>query len=151
MDVFMPKNLHLHKWFIEFDKMWSLHIQHNFNFNFIFVIIMYYASVYQMHCTNNAHVTSDVKWHGNNNVHAVLVIFVGSCIIVTENNQWYVLVDIKITTSFGLGVSQITDYSSYIENLLQWKTAIQKTRQHSTQSVGNMPPPSPPHLLPQVL
>ena len=25
------------------------------------------------------------------------------------------------------------------------------TRQHSTQSVGNMPPPSPPHLLPQVL
>ena len=26
-----------------------------------------------------------------------------------------------------------------------------KTRQHSTQSVGNMPPPSPPHLLPQVL
>ena len=26
-----------------------------------------------------------------------------------------------------------------------------RTRQHSTQSVGNMPPPSPPHLLPQVL
>ena len=28
---------------------------------------------------------------------------------------------------------------------------LKKTRQHSTQSVGNMPPPSPPHLLPQVL
>ena len=26
-----------------------------------------------------------------------------------------------------------------------------RTRQHSTQSVGNMPPPSPRHLLPQVL
>ena len=26
-----------------------------------------------------------------------------------------------------------------------------ETRQHSTQSVGNMTPPSPPHLLPQVL
>ena len=26
-----------------------------------------------------------------------------------------------------------------------------ETRQHSTQSVGNMPPPSPRHLLPQVL
>ena len=26
-----------------------------------------------------------------------------------------------------------------------------KTRQHSTQSVGNMPPPSPRHLLPHIL
>ena len=31
------------------------------------------------------------------------------------------------------------------------KQTVQLTRQHSTQSVGNMPPPSPPHLLPQVL
>ena len=28
---------------------------------------------------------------------------------------------------------------------------LSETRQHSTQSVGNMPPPSPPHLLPHVL
>ena len=36
-------------------------------------------------------------------------------------------------------------------SILEQPTTYIKTRQHSTQSVGNMPPPSPPHLLPQVL
>ena len=36
-------------------------------------------------------------------------------------------------------------------NILHIFCLKKSTRQHSTQSVGNMPPPSPPHLLPQVL
>ena len=35
--------------------------------------------------------------------------------------------------------------------ILFWNQFECKTRQHSTQSVGNMPPPSPWHLLPHVL
>ena len=41
------------------------------------------------------------------------------------------------------------DISNYTQNSVF--PCRSKTRQHSTQSVGNMPPPSPPHLLPQVL
>ena len=47
-----------------------------------------------------------------------------------------------VTVSFYFGMDQ---------NNALMKCELWKTRQHSTQSVGNMSPPSPRHLLPHVL
>ena len=56
---------------------------------------------------------------------------------------------------FFLELWNIHPYLSRLPNL-QWVQSYDclgahETRQHSTQSVRNMPPPSPRHLLPQVL
>ena len=50
-------------------------------------------------------------------------------------------------SSPSLYINQWWPFTNHIpRNRLQWQT-----RQHSTQSVGNMPPPSPRHLLPHLL
>ena len=58
---------------------------------------------------------------------------------------WSVYIVIWIHYSLIVGLYALTD----------WPVCFQQipmiTRQHSTQSVGNMPPPSPRHLLPHIL
>ena len=65
-------------------------------------------------------------------------------ICLTYATDWWAAID---PVSHGESKSQATRSSSDHVGLL----CTLSTRQHSTQSVGNMPPPSPPHLLPQVL
>ena len=69
------------------------------------------------------------------------------------NAIWHNWDTIKVFHPWCTGVSLQIWLPSFVKKI---KVPISfskhhKTRQHSTQSVGNMPPPSPPHLLPQVL